>query len=47
MDEAFLAERLAAIRRGKIKKGWERCEIDQSFPECIRRRPEELADLIL
>ncbi len=47
VDEAYLADRLAAIRSGKAKKGWERCEIDQSYPECIRRRPEELADLIL
>ena len=46
-DEVALAKRLARIRGGQVRGGWERCEIDETFPEWIQRRPEELDDLIL
>jgi tetratricopeptide (TPR) repeat protein len=46
-DEGRVAEQLERIRRGEGEPGWERCEIDQSFPVAVRAREHELRDLIL
>ena len=45
--ETRLAVRLAKIRAGKLEPGWERCELDERFPEYIRQRQSALADVLL
>ena len=38
---------LSEIKTGQCEKGWERVEIDESFPAYIRERQDELADLVI
>ena len=38
---------LDRLRRGQFDPGWERAEIDDSFPGCVRRNREAFARLIL
>ncbi len=38
---------LARIRQGMAEPGWERCEVDESYPAFIRERTDELAHLLL
>jgi beta-1,4-mannosyl-glycoprotein beta-1,4-N-acetylglucosaminyltransferase len=46
-EEAGLRERLEGIRAGQMQRGWERCEIDDSFPAYVRQHQDELASIIL
>ena len=39
--------RLSRIKAGKCEPGWERAEIDESFPAYIRERLEELEGLVI
>ena len=38
---------LSEIKTGRCERGWERAEIDESFPAYIRERQGELADLLV
>ena len=38
---------LSQIRAGAFEPGWERAEIDESFPAYIRQRRDELQDLLI
>ena len=46
-DEAHFRGLLDRIRAGTPEPDWERCEIDESYPAFIRRRPQEIAHLLL
>ena len=46
-DQASAALLVDAVRRGRIEPGWERWEIDERFPDFVRRNRERLAALIL
>ena len=46
-DAGFVGDHLARIRRGDLEAGWERCEIDASYPAYIRAHADDLAALIL
>ena len=38
---------LAQIRNGTCEAGWERCEVDETYPAFIRERTDELAHMLL
>ena len=38
---------LSQIKSGDLERGWERAEIDDSFPAYIREHQDELADLLI
>ncbi len=40
-------EILDRLRAGLLEPGWERVELDDSFPAYLRANPEAFADLIL
>ena len=46
MDTDFFEKYLPKMRRA-LGPGFQRCEIDDSFPACIRERRDDLADFIL
>ena len=46
MDKGFFERMLPKLRRS-VGPGFHRCEIDDSFPACIRENREALADFIL
>ncbi len=46
MDQSFFERKLRKVRKG-LGPGFQRCEIDDSFPACIRENREALADFIL
>jgi hypothetical protein len=46
-DEAHYRNLLERIRRGEFEDGWERCEIDGSYPSFVRDRRDEVAHLLI
>ncbi len=46
MDQSYFERKLPKLRRA-LGPGFERREIDESFPASIRERREALADVIL
>lgn len=46
-DGSWVEPLLRQIKAGDLPKGWERCDIDDSFPRYVREHRDELADLIL
>ena len=46
-NEDKLRRILDGIRQGKNEPGWERCELDERFPDYVRAARAELANLIL
>ena len=46
-DEAHYDDLLGQIRQGTPQAGWERCDIDETYPAFVRERTQELADLLL
>ena len=46
-DQAGAADLIEALRRGRFEAGWERWEIDERFPDFVRRNLQPLAALIL
>ena len=47
LPQSHFADIIDRLRRGELDPGWERCELDERFPDYIRRHREELADLLL
>lgn len=46
-DETHFAALLGRVRAGQLEPGWERAEIDDTFPSFVVRRRSELEPLIL
>ena len=46
MDKGFFERKLPKMRKA-LGPGFQRCEIDDSFPACIRESREALAEFIL
>jgi beta-1,4-mannosyl-glycoprotein beta-1,4-N-acetylglucosaminyltransferase len=46
-DLDAVERRLREIRAGMFEPGWERAEIDESFPACILEHQDELKDLLI
>ena len=46
-DSLEIEKLLAELKAGRVQDGWERCEIDDSFPAYVREHQRELADIIL
>lgn len=46
-DEQHFSSLLDRVRAGQLEPGWEKAELDDSFPEFVLRRREELRPLIL
>ncbi len=46
-DETALEALLGAIRAGETERGWERCDLDDSFPRYVLDHQAELASVIL
>jgi hypothetical protein len=44
---AFYDGLLHRIRQGDYESGWERTDIDETFPDYVRRNQAALADMIL
>ena len=42
-----MAAILADLRAGRIETGWERCELDERFPDYLRAHRDELSDVLL
>ncbi len=46
-DETHYDQLLTGIRQGTPEPGWERCDVDESYPAFVRERPDELAHMLL
>ena len=46
-DLSEVDRRLARIRSGVLEKGWERAEIDETFPVYLREHREDLSDFLI
>jgi hypothetical protein len=46
-DVDLVDERLSGIRAGDYEPGWERAEIDESFPDYVLQHRDELKDLLI
>jgi beta-1,4-mannosyl-glycoprotein beta-1,4-N-acetylglucosaminyltransferase len=46
-ETSTVADLLEQLKHGRMEDGWERCEVDDSFPAWIREHRQELADVIL
>ena len=46
-DVGHVDRLLSQIKSGELEPGWERAEIDDSFPAYIREHQDELADLLI
>jgi beta-1,4-mannosyl-glycoprotein beta-1,4-N-acetylglucosaminyltransferase len=46
-EAGAVADLLDQLKDGRLEEGWERCEVDESFPAWVREHRQELADVIL
>ena len=46
-DEAHYEDLLTQIRQGNAEAGWERCDVDETYPAFVRERTRELAHMLL
>ncbi len=42
-----ISEAIGRVRTGEFDPGWERCELDERYPQYIRDNPDRFAHLIL